>query len=273
MSSQGMSGQGAWSRRLVAFVGIVALGFLVLPLLVVVPMSFSSAKALTFPPPGFSLRWYETFFGDSRWMEAMWVSTTVAALSSVLSLVLGGLAAYGLRRFTVRGQGAVEANFIAPLVVPAVIVAVALYLGFAKVGLLGTYLGLVLAHTVLSVPLVIMVLGVAIRSFDVRIEQVSWSLGASWFRTMRSVVLPNLAPSVFAAWIFAFISSFDEVIVTNFIAGAYETVPKRMFNELILEINPTITAVATLLIAFTMLALAAVAVMLHRAGRLKDTML
>ena len=268
-----MNGQGLLSRRLIALVGILGLAFLVLPLLVVVPMSFSSAKALAFPPPGYSLRWYEAFFGDPRWMEAMWISITVAALSSVVALVLGGLAAYGLRRFTVRGQGTVEANFVAPLVVPAVIVAVALYLGFARIGLLGTYLGLVLAHTMLSVPLVIMVLGVAIRSFDIRLEQVSWSLGASWFRTMRSVVLPNLAPSVFAAWIFAFISSFDEVIVTNFIAGAYDTVPKRMFNELILEINPTITAVATLLIAFTMLALAAVAVMLHRGGRLKDTML
>ncbi len=116
-----------------------------------------------------------------------------------------------------------------------------------------------------------MVLGVAIREFDQRIEQVAWSLGASWGYTMRKIVLPNLAPSVFAAWIFAFIGSFDEVIVTSFIAGKFETVPKKMFNELILEVNPTITAVATLLIAFTVLALAAVAIVLRRAGKLKDT--
>ena len=105
-----------------------------------------------------------------------------------------------------------------------------------------------------------------------RIEQVAWSLGASWSYTMRKVVLPNLAPSVFAAWIFAFIGSFDEVIVTSFIAGKYETVPKKMFNELILEVNPTITAVATLLIFFTVLALAAVAFILGRAGKLKQTL-
>jgi len=147
----------------------------------------------------------------------------------------------------------------------------ALYLGLAKVGLLGSFIGLVTAHTVLNVPLVMMVMGVAIREFDLRIEQVAWSLGASWSYTVAKVVLPNLAPSVFAAWIFAFIGSFDEVIVTSFIAGRYETVPKKMFNELILEVNPTITAVATLLIGLTVLALAAVTVILARAGKLKQT--
>ena len=114
--------------------------------------------------------------------------------------------------------------------------------------------------------------GVAIREFDLRIEQVAWSLGASWSYTGRKVMLPNLAPSVFAAWIFAFIGSFDEVIVTSFVAGKYETVPKKMFNELILEVNPTITAVATLLIAFTVLALAAVTVILGRTGKLRQTL-
>ena len=104
------------------------------------------------------------------------------------------------------------------------------------------------------------------------IEQVAWSLGASWWYTVRKVMLPNLVPSVFAAWIFAFIGSFDEVIVTSFIAGKYDTVPKKMFTELILEVNPTITAVATLLIVFTMVALAAVALILGRSGRLRPTM-
>jgi ABC-type spermidine/putrescine transport system permease subunit II len=267
-----MMAQSALARRLLAAAGIGGLLFLVVPLLIVVPMSFSSARALAFPPPGFSLRWYVAFFGDPRWMQAMWISTSVAVVSSLLALLLGGLAAYGLRRARFWGEGAAEMNFIAPLVVPTIIVSVALYLGFAKVGLLGTYLGLVLAHTVLSVPLVIMVLTVAIRGFDLRIEQVAWSLGASRAYTIRRVLLPNIAPNVFAAWIFALISSFDEVIVTTFIAGTYDTVPKRMFNELVLEINPTITAVATLLIAFTMLALAAVAVLLQRAGKLKQTL-
>ena len=201
----------------------------------------------------------------------MWTSTGVALISSVAALLLGGLAAYGLRRGSFASRDWVEGNFMAPLIMPTIIVAIALYLGLARIGLLGSLIGLIVAHTILSVPLVMMVMGVAIREFDLRIEQVAWSLGASWRYTVWKVMLPNLAPSVFAAWIFAFIGSFDEVIVTSFIAGKYETVPKKMFTELILEVNPTITAAATLLIGITVLALAAVTVILARAGKLKQT--
>jgi ABC-type spermidine/putrescine transport system permease subunit II len=265
-----MIGGSIWMRRALAVAGVFGLVFLTVPILIVIPMSFSSAKALTFPPPSFSLRWYETFFGDPRWMDAMWTSTIVAVVSSVAALLLGGLAAYGLRRGTFKGRDWAEGNFMAPLIVPTIIAAIALYLGLARIGLLGSFVGLVVAHTILNVPLVMMVMGVAIREFDPRIEQVAWSLGASWSYTVRKVMLPNLAPSVFAAWIFAFIGSFDEVIVTSFIAGKYDTVPKKMFNELVLEVNPTITAVATLLIALTVVALAAVTLILARAGKLKQ---
>jgi len=264
-------GGSIWTRRALAVAGVFGLVFLTVPILIVIPMSFSSAKALTFPPPSFSLRWYETFFGDPRWMDAMWTSTIVAVVSSVAALLLGGLAAYGLRRGTFKGRDWAEGNFMAPLIVPTIIAAIALYLGLARIGLLGSFVGLVVAHTILNVPLVMMVMGVAIREFDPRIEQVAWSLGASWSYTVRKVMLPNLAPSVFAAWIFAFIGSFDEVIVTSFIAGKFDTVPKKMFNELILEVNPTITAVATMLIAVTVVALVAVTLILARAGKLKHT--
>jgi ABC-type spermidine/putrescine transport system permease subunit II len=267
-----MIGGSIWTRRALAAAGVFSLVFLTVPILIVIPMSFSSAKALTFPPPSFSLRWYVTFFGDPRWMDAMWISTLVAIVSSIAALLLGGLAAYGLRRGRFAGRDWVEGNFMAPLIVPTIIVAIALYLGLAKIGLLGSLVGLIVAHTVLNVPLVMMVTGVAIRAFDLRIEQVAWSLGASWRYTVWKVMLPNLAPSVFAAWIFAFIGSFDEVIVTSFIAGKFDTVPKKMFNELVLEVNPTITAVATLLIGLTVLALAAVAAILSRAGKLKQTL-
>ena len=267
-----MIGGSIWTRRALAVAGVFGLVFLTVPILIVIPMSFSSAKALTFPPPSFSLRWYETFFGDPRWMDAMWTSTLVALVSSAAALLMGGLAAYGLRRGSFAGRDWAEGNFMAPLIVPTIIVAIALYLGLAKIGLLGSLTGLIVAHTLLNVPLVIMVMGVAIREFDPRIEQVAWSLGASWRYTVWKVMLPNLAPSVFAAWIFGFIGSFDEVIVTSFIAGKYDTVPKKMFNELILEVNPTITAVATLLIGLTVLALAAVAFILGRAGKLRQTL-
>jgi putative spermidine/putrescine transport system permease protein len=245
---------------------ISVLLFLCLPIVIIVPMSFSSASSLTFPPPGLSLRWYIAFFGDARWLQAMWTSVLVAFASSGAALVLGGMAAYGLARARFPGRAFIEGNFILPSILPPIITAVALYIAFARAGLLGTLLGLVIGHTVLAVPYVVLVLAVAIRGFDVRIEQVAYTLGASWLTTFRRIVLPNLIPSIVAAWIFAFISSFDEVIVTVFLAGTYETVPKRMFNELVLQINPTITAIASLLIGLSLFSVVAVAALTRARG-------
>jgi putative spermidine/putrescine transport system permease protein len=262
--------------RVGRFVLAVASGavllFLCLPIAVVVPMSFSSASSLEFPPPGLSLRWYESFFGDPRWIRAAGTSALVALASSIAALILGSVAAYGLVRGSLRGRALLEGNFIAPLILPPVITAVALYIFFAKIGLLGTMPGLIAAHTILTVPYVVLLMSVAIRQFDVRIEQVAYSLGASWFRMFKSVLLPNLLPSVLAAWIFAFIISFDEVIVTLFLAGSYDTIPKRMFNELILQVNPTTTAIATLLIALSVVTIAVVAWLMQRAGVLGHTL-
>jgi ABC-type spermidine/putrescine transport system permease subunit II len=254
------------SRVLLAASGVLVLAFLCLPALIVIPMSFSSASSLEFPPPGFSLRWYESFLGDPRWLLALQNSVLVALVSSTIALLVGSVAAYGLVRGTFRGRALIEGVFIAPLVVPSVIIAVALYIFFAQIGLLGTMPGLVVGHTVLGVPYVILVMSVAIRSFDPRIEQVALSLGASTATMFRRVLLPNLLPSVFAAWIFALIASFDEVIITHFIAGRYDTVPKRMFNELVLQVNPTITAIATLLIALSVVAIGIIVLLLRRGG-------
>ena len=258
-------------RYLLALFGGAVLLFLCLPIAVVMPMSFSSASSLEFPPPGLSLRWYQSFFGDPRWLRAAQNSLIVALAASVAALALGSIAAYGLVRGRFHGRAVLEGNFVAPLILPPVITAVALYIFFARIGLLGTLPGLILAHTVLTVPYVVLLMSVAIRAFDVRIEQVACSLGASWFRMFRSVLLPNLLPSVLAAWIFAFIISFDEVIVTLFLAGAYDTIPKRMFNELILQVNPTITAIATLLIALSVATIGIVAWLMRRAGVLGRT--
>jgi putative spermidine/putrescine transport system permease protein len=136
-------------------------------------------------------------------------------------------------------------------------------MALASVGLLGTFPGLLLAHTLLGIPYVVLIMSVAIRSFDGRIEQVALTLGASWIVMFTRILLPNLLPSAIAAWIFAFVTSFDEVVVTNFIAGAYETIPKRMFNELILQVNPGITAIATALIAVSVVLMALAAWVNH----------
>lgn len=246
--------------------GIAVLLFLVVPVLIVVPMSFSPSTSLQFPPQGFSLRWYSTVFTDPLWLEALRTSLVLGLLSSTLALVLGGLAAYALVRGRFKGRDVLQANFIAPLIIPSVILAVALYMALAAMGALGTYAGLLLAHTLLGVPYVVLIMTVAIKTFDVRIEQVAFTLGASWPTMFVRVMAPNLLPSALAAWIFAFVTSFDEVVVTNFIAGTAETVPKKMFNELILQVNPTITAIATVLILVSVL-LMAVAATLVRSTR------
>jgi ABC-type spermidine/putrescine transport system permease subunit II len=260
----------AWPDQLtVGFIAIATLVFLALPIVIVVPMSFSSAANLTFPPPGFSLRWYAAFFGDARWHQAALNSVLIAAVSSTMAMCLGTLAAYGLVRGSFRGRRLVEANFIAPLIVPPVVKAVAIYIAYAKTGLLGSYLGLIVAHTILGVPYVVLLMSVAIRSFDQRIEQVAASLGARFPTILRRVLLPNILPSLAAAWIMAFIVSFDEIIITFFVFGRRETIPKRMFTSLEQKIDPTITAIATLLILVSLLTLAAVALLLRQGGMLR----
>ncbi len=255
------------NRIVLALCGIGVLIFLCLPVLIVVPMSFSDSSSLRFPPEGLSMRWYAQVFGDPRWVRAMQTSLLLALLSSSIALALGALAAYGLVRGRFFGRMAIQSNFISPMVIPSVVTAVALYFALAKIGLLGSFAGLLLGHTLLGIPYVVLIMSVAIRSFDSRIEEVAFTLGASWFTMFRRVLLPNLLPSTAAAWIFAFVTSFDEVVITAFIAGTHETVPKRMFNDLVLQVNPSITAIATMLIAGSV-GLMALAAALVRRSRL-----
>jgi len=258
----GSRGPGAW----LGIASILVLAFLCLPVIIVVTMSFSSAKSLEFPPPGLSLRWYGTFFGDSRWLDAGTNSVLLAGLASTIALLLGTVASYALLRGRFPGRRLIEANFMAPIIVPSIITAVSLFIAFARTGVRGTFGALVLAHTILVVPYVVLIMRVAIKSFDERIEQVAFTLGASKLRVLWSIVLPNLVPSAVAAWIFAFIISFDEVVVTLFLSGTYMTVPKRMFNELIMQINPTITAIATILIGINTLAVYLLVLFMRRGG-------
>jgi putative spermidine/putrescine transport system permease protein len=249
--------------------GLLTLLFMCLPVTIVVPMSFSSAQSLEFPPPGLSLRWYTAFFGNEVWAQAGVNSLLLATLASTIALMLGTLAAYGLVRGVFPGKALIEANFMAPIIVPSIITAVALFIVFAKLRILGTFFGLVLGHTILVIPYVVLIMQVAIRAFDVRIEHVAATLGASRMQILCKIVLPNLLPSAAAAWIFAFVISFDEVVVTLFLAGTNMTIPKRMFNELIMQINPTITAVATLLIGFNILALVLILALSRRGTHLR----
>lgn len=241
------------SDAALALWSLFALFLLLAPVLVVVPMSFSASKGLEFPPQGFSLHWYGKLFADPLWIEALRTSLVLAATSSLLALAAGSLAAYALVRNSVVWREAVAASFIGPMVVPPVVLAVAAYLVYARLGLLGTMPGLVLAHTVLSLPFVVMIVSNAVAAFDERIEQAAISLGASRATVLTRVVAPALMPHLLVSWLFAFAVSFDEVVLTFFIAGVHTTIPKKMFITLRNEIDPTVTAVSALLIAVTVL--------------------
>lgn len=249
-----------------ALVSGAVLAFLSVPIIIVVPMSFSSAKSLQFPPPGLSLRWYDNLFTSERWIDATINSLILAFIASIAALILGTLAAYAIVRGTFIGRRLAESNFVAPMIIPPIITAVAVFIFFAQTRLLGTFFGLVIAHTVLAAPYVVLLMSVAIHSFDQRIEQVALTLGASKSQMLLRVLMPNLIPTALAAWIFAFIVSFDEVVVTLFVGGQYFTIPKRMFIDLIQQVNPTITAIATILIVFSIVTVGLVALLVRRGG-------
>lgn len=202
-------------------------------------------------------------------MAAAKTSLIVAFLASISSVVLGGLASYGLSRSAFRGRDLLLAQFIAPMIVPTIITAIALFFVFSQVGLLGTYTGLILAHTIVVVPFVVLIVFPVFDSFDRRLELAARSLGASWMTTTFQVFLPNVFPSIVGAWFFAFIMSFDELLVALFISGRYFTLPKKIYNELILQINPVITAISTILVVFTALVMLLVAWLMSR-GETKE---
>jgi putative spermidine/putrescine transport system permease protein len=245
-------------HRVLALVAAGVCAFLATPVVLVIPMSFSSSSTLGFPPPGFSLRWYEAFFSDPAWLGAVRASALLALASSLLALVFGSVAAYGLARGTFRAKGLLMGQFVVPLVVPEIVSAVALYIALARLGVLGTWVGLLLAHLVLFSPLVVLVVEPAIRSVDHKLEQAAWSLGAPPWYAVLHAVLPLVRPSLFAAWIFAFIASFDALVITLFVGGTHVTLPVRMFQDLRETIDPTITAVSTMLIGLSLLAMTAI---------------
>jgi putative spermidine/putrescine transport system permease protein len=249
---------GARSRALV-LLGVAILGFLALPTLIVVPISFSAAQYLTFPPPGWSLQWYERYFGSVEWTSATWRSFQVGVLTMVAATALGTAVALALRR-PFRGKQLVNLALIAPLVVPVIITSIAIYGLYARLKLIGTAAGLVMAHTVLALPFVVVVVAATLRGIDPNLELAAQNLGANRWQTFRLVTLPLIRPGVVSAALLAFITSFDEVVVAIFISGARApTLPKQMWDGIRTEIDPTIASVSSLLIGITTLLMLAIA--------------
>ena len=236
------------------YVGAVFV-FLMLPLFIVFPISFSSASYLQFPPPGYSLRWYEAYINDPVWLAATLRSLKIAACTTVLATILGTLLAFSLVRGRYPGREWVNQLGAMPLIVPTIIYSVAVYGFFAQLRLIGDWRGIVLGHTVHAIPYVVVIMTAALRTFDIALENAAMGLGASRLRAIWRVTLPQMRPALVSAIFLAFISSFDELVIAMFLGGANMTLPKKMFDNILLEIDPTIAAVSVLKIALVSLIL------------------
>ncbi|GAA3949052.1 ABC transporter permease [Microbacterium soli] len=229
-------------------VGVVAL-LLVAPTLIVIPMSFSSGTTFRFPPRGWSLRWYEELLTDPAWLDSISRSLLIGFIVMVVAGVCGTLVALGLHYGKFRGSGLIESLVLAPMVAPTIVLAVSVYISFLYWNLTGTLLGYVLAHAMLAIPFVYVSVNTSLKSLDPILGNAAASLGSTPMRTFRRVTFPLVLPGVLAGMVFAFVTSFDEVVVSLFIRSpGTETLPVRMFNSVTLQIDPTISAAASVVV-------------------------
>jgi len=259
-------------KGLFNFYAAAVLLFLIVPVLVIVPLSFNSSSFLSYPLSGFSLRWYDTFFHSQEWLGALGNSLLIAPLATLLATVLGVLASMGLVRGEFRGKGIVMAIIISPMVAPVVIIAVGMCFFFAKLSLLNSYLGLVLAHALLGVPFVVITVVAVLKSYDTTLSRAAASLGASPLLTFRKVTLPLIAPGVFSGALFAFAASFDEVVVTLFLASPTQrTLPIQMFAGIRENLDPTIAAAASLMIGASLILLIVMEILRRRGEKMRQS--
>lgn len=240
-----------WTGVLWLYCALVAI-VLTAPSLVVIPLSFTDKPSFSFPPSGWSTQWYATFFTNPSWTSALSASFGVGILVAIVSTVIGTAAAFALSRSAFRGQQAVRAIIVAPMIVPVIIVAVGLYALFLRLNLLGTVVGFVVAHSVLALPFVVIPVLASLQTFDRRLEDAAAICGAGKWATFRQITLPIVAPGVISGALFAFVTSFDEVVMSLFIQSPYlQTLPVKMYASVTRDTDPTIAAAATLILLLT----------------------
>lgn len=243
---------GRTSRFVLCVVAVLVSLFLIFPVLIIVPVSFSAGSFLSFPPPGWSLQWYQRLFSRADWLNSAWLSIWIAFLVTILSTILGTAGAYGLVRGKFPGQRILVGFILSPLIVPGIIVAIAVYFFYARLQLVGSTMAIAVAHTALAVPFVVVNVSASLYGFDRRLEQAAYNLGANGLTAFRLVTFPIIRPGIAAGALFAFISSFDELIVALFIAGPTQvTLPLRMWESMRNSIEPTIAAVSVLAIVIS----------------------
>lgn len=229
--------------------GIVVALYFILPTLVVIPLSFSAGSAFQFPPTELSLKWYVNFFTNPAWLTSLGNSFLVAVLAALLATVVGTAAAVGLNRMTGKLAGFLRALMMVSIVTPAIVVAVAVYISFLQWHLTGTLLGYVLAHAALGVPFVLVAVTSALGGFDPKLLRASASLGASPIRSFITVTAPLISRGILSGAIFAFVTSFDEVVIALFLRSpTFQTLPVQMYNSVTFELDPTISASSSLVV-------------------------
>jgi putative spermidine/putrescine transport system permease protein len=246
-------GSRLWLYLLAAFV----LAFLVLPTIIVIPMSFSASQYLEFPPREWSLRWYLNYVNSPAWVQATATSLKAGFLTTLVATPLGTLAAYGFFTARLRGARLVLSLLLTPIIVPVILVGIGVFYAYVRLKLVNTLTGLVLAHSMLAIPLVVMVMNSALKSYDMNQEMVARSLGASRARAFLLVTLPQLRFAVVTSAVLAFLTSFDEVVIAMFVSGGdNSTLTRNMFNALRDQIDPTIAAISTVMIVISSLLVA-----------------
>lgn len=233
----------------------LVMAFLVLPTIIVIPMSFSASQYLEFPPRQWSLRWYANYVNSASWMQATWTSLKAGFLTALVATPLGTMAAYGLFVARLRWAAAlVTPILLTPIIVPVILVGIGVFYAYVRLKLVNTMLGLVLAHSMLAVPLVMMVVTSALKSYDLNQEMVARSLGASRPKAFFLVTLPQISFALATSAVLSFLTSFDEVVVAMFVSGGdNSTLTRNMFNALRDQIDPTIAAISTVMIVISSL--------------------
>ncbi|NRA86581.1 MAG: ABC transporter permease [Rhizobiales bacterium] len=255
----------------------LVLAFLILPILVIIPLSFNvepyftfTEGMVTFDPDAYSLRWYEGMINDPNWRLAIKNSLIIGVFATLIATILGTMAAVGLSSKNMPYKRLVMALLLSPMIVPLIIIAAGMFFFYAKFGLAGNYAGLIIAHAVLGIPFVIITVTATLTSFDRSLYFAGLSMGASPLKSFFDIVVPMIRPGVISGAMFAFVTSFDEVVVVLFLAGpGQRTIPRQMFSGLREQINPTILAVATVLIAIAVMFLITLELLRRRSDRLR----
>lgn len=271
---------GPWQRAarlLVSAWSWAVLFFLILPILVIVPLSFNAEPFFSFTPgmlrldpEAYSLRWYERIFTTGNWILAIKNSFMIGVAATIIATVLGTVAAVGLNSDAMPLRRPITALLLSPMIVPLIIVAAGMFFFYTRYNLVATHAGLIIAHAALGIPFVILTVTATLAGFDQSLYRAGLSLGASPIRSFRDIVIPLIRPGVVSGALFAFVTSFDEVVLVLFLAGPEQrTIPREMFAGLREQINPTILAVATLLILLSLLLLFTLEMLRRRSERMR----